>query len=267
MKMSDLGLTTVELPARIRAPKNLRRDDPFAIRLKNYLDLGRSDLDALRSLIESEMTVKKRRDLVHDGDEFTKFCFVKEGFAARYKLLRNGKRQIVTFVLPGDIIGLPISFFSNATYSVVALTDMKMDICARDAFLALCYRRPKFGLALSWFAVHEAANHAEHIINIGRRTPVERVAHFLLEIHSRLALVGRATESGFNLPITQEMMADALGLSVPHLNRMISRLRADGMITINDRNVEFVDLKATQQLAQFQHIRPIRIPIPDAGVL
>ena len=188
--------------------------------------------------------MKKRRDLVLDGYEFSKLCFVKDGFAARYKLLRNGKRQIVNFVLPGDVVGLPGSFLDRAAYSVIAVTDMKLQVCSLEAFVALCYRRPKFGLALSWLAVQEAANCAEHIIDIGRRTPIERLAHLLLEIHSRLAMVGCAEEAVLDLPFTQEMMSDALGLSVPHLNRMLTRLRSEGMIALNDRRVEFLDLKA-----------------------
>ena len=129
-----------------------------------------------------------------DGYEFSKLCFVKEGFAARYKLLRNGKRQIVNFVLPGDIVGLPGSFLDRAANSVIAVSDMTLQICSLEAYVALCYRRPKFGLLLSWLAVQEAANYAEHIIDVGRRTPIERLAHLLLEMHSRLSMVGCAAE-------------------------------------------------------------------------
>src|SRR6185312_15851696 len=83
---------------------------PFVARLNAYIRLSGSDLESLWRLIETEMTVKKRRDLVVDGYEYRKLCFVQEGFAARYKLLRNGRRQIVNFVLPGDVVGLPGSF-------------------------------------------------------------------------------------------------------------------------------------------------------------
>jgi CRP-like cAMP-binding protein len=94
--------------------------------------------------------------------------------------------------------------------------------------------------------VQEGANCAERIIDIGRSTPIERLAHLLLEIHSRLAMIGCAEEAVLNLPFTQEMMSDALGLSAPHLNRMLTRLRSEGMIALNDRRVEFIDLKALQ---------------------
>ena len=138
---------------------------------------------------------------------------------------------------------------------------MTLQVCSLEAFVALCYRQPKFGLVLSWLAAQEAANCVERVIDIGRRTPIERLAHFLLEIHSRLAAVGKGEEFAFNLPFTQEMMSDALGLSVPHLNRMLTRLRAEGMVAISDRRVEFTDLPALQLLAQFQPIQPSRIPL------
>lgn len=237
-------------------------DEPFIARLRSFVDLTRSDLDRLFALIECEHPVKKRRELVLDGYVFGKLGFVKEGFAVRYKLLRNGKRQIGSFLLPGDVIGLPGSFLDRAAHSVIAVTDMTLRVCALDAFVNLCCLRPKFALALSWLAAQEAAVYAEHIISIGRRTPTERLAHFLLEIHFRLFAVGRSDDSSFELPFTQEMMSDALGLSVPHLNRTLEQLRTSGLIAIDDRHVFFADMPALAQLAQFQPVNPARIPMP-----
>jgi CRP-like cAMP-binding protein len=95
-------------------------------------------------------------------------------------------------LLPGDLVGIPGSFIERAVYSVSAITDLTMNVCPLDAYVQLCYRRPQFGLALSWIAVQEAATYAEHIIDVGRRTPIERLSHFLLELHARLYAVGRA---------------------------------------------------------------------------
>lgn len=265
--MSDVSLRTVVARESARAIKDIWRDDPFVIRLRNFADLTLPDLQSLRAVIETELTVQKRRDLVLDGYEFCKLCFVKDGFAARYKLLRNGKRQIVNFVLPGDIIGLPGSFLDHAAHSVIAVTAMTLQVCSLEAFVGLCYRRPKFGLVLSWIAAQEAAYHAEHVIDVGRRSPIERLAHLLVEIHSRLAMVDRAEEYAFNLPFTQELMSDALGLSVPHLNRMLTKLRTEGVIAVSGRRVEFVDPKAMQQLTQFQPIHPTRMPLPEDATL
>jgi len=239
---------------------DVRRDDPVVARFRHFTELTASDIESLRAVIEAELTVKKRRDLVLDGYEFSKLCFVKEGFAARYKLLRNGKRQIVNFIVPGDVVGLPGSFLDRAANSVIAVSDMTLQICPLESFVALCCRHPKFALLLSWLAVQEAANYAEHVIDVGRRTPIERLAHFLLELHSRLAIIGRAAPSSFDLPFSQEVMGDALGLSVPHLNRMLAQLRTEGLVALISRRVTFPDLKTIQVRAHFQPLTLARIP-------
>ena len=237
-------------------------ESPFVARLKRLVDLTPADIEALRALMECEAAVSKRRELVVEGYPYNKLSFIKEGVAARYKVLRNGKRQIINVLVPGDVIGLPASVLDRATCSVIALSDMKLETCPIEAFVAACYQRPKFALALSWLAAQEVATYTERVIDIGRRTAVERLAHFLLDIHARLLLAGRASAFGFDLMVSQEVMGDSLGLSVPHVNRMMARLRQEGMIVVTDRHVEFADIRALQQLAHFQPARPSRVPPP-----
>jgi CRP-like cAMP-binding protein len=241
-----------------------RWETPFTTRLKHFVDLTLDDLAALRGLIEYEATVEKRRDLMVDGYPYTKLSFIKDGMAARYKVLRNGKRQIVDVLIPGDVVGLPGSFHDRASFSVIALTDMKIEVCSLDAFVSVCYRRPKFALTLSWLAVEHGMLSSERIVDLGRRTPVERLAHFLLELHGRLLTVGRAEPTAFDLPISQEVMSDTLGLSVPHLNRMLTRLRNERLLALSERRVQFLDIKALEVLAHYQAATLTRIPTPTA---
>ena len=235
---------------------------PFVARLSRLMKLGPADLGGLERIIESEQLVKKRKDLVVIGSEYRNLCFVRDGYAIRYKLLRSGKRQILNVILPGDVIGFPVSFFDRSIYSIVAVSDLIYNICPLDAYARLCYEQPQFGLALSWLAAHEAAIYAEHIVDLGRRTPVERLAHFLLETHARLLEVGRAEQTSFDLPFSQEVMADVLGLSVPHLNRMMQQLRAEKLITSRSRLVELTDMASLQTLAQYQPLGLTPIPMP-----
>jgi CRP-like cAMP-binding protein len=238
---------------------------PFIARLSRYADLDQAGIESLRRLIEADIAVKRRNDLVAEGYEYRKFSFVGEGFAARYRLLRNGKRQVVNVLVPGDVIGLPVSFLERAPYSVIAITDVRLQVCDFDAFIQLCYRQPQCGLVLSWLAVQEAAIYAEHIVDTGRRTPLERLARFLLEIHWRLETVGYATASSFELPFSQEVLGDVLGLSVPHLNRMVAQLRVNGLIAIVERRVELADLPAIRRFCHFQPLDLVRIPPPDSA--
>lgn len=236
------------------------RRHPFVVRLERFLALSDDDLGSLWKLIEADLTVPKRRDLVVDGFEYRKFCFVEDGFAARYKLLHNGKRQIVNLVLPGDVVGLPGSFLEKACYSVITVSEMRLQVCSINDYVSLCYKRPQFALALSWLAVQEAITCAEHAVNTGRRTPAERLAHFLLEIYSRLEAVGHASRSSFDLPFSQEVMSDVLGLSVPHLNRTLAKLRTDGLINVTAHRVDLLDLNALEMLGQFQPLKLTQVP-------
>ncbi len=236
---------------------------PLVTKLSTFMTLSSDDLKSLGNIFEGERSVKKQRDLIVDGAEYRNLCVVRDGYAMRYKLLRNGKRQILSIILPGDVIGFPVSFFERSTYSVVALSDLKINICSLDAYVGLCFERPQFGLALSWLAVKEAAIYAERIVDIGRRTPVERLVHFLLELHSRLLTIGLADKTSFNLPISQEVMADALGLSVPHLNRVMQHLRKEKLISNRARLVEFSDMSSLQTLAHYQPLVFARIPVPE----
>jgi CRP-like cAMP-binding protein len=226
--------------------------NPFITRLSRLVKLSADDLGRLDHIVQGEHLVKKRNDLIVDGDEYRNLCFVKDGHAIRYKLLSNGKRQILNVILPGDVIGFPVSFFDRSMYSVVTVSDLTFSLCPLEAYAQLCYQLPQFGLILSWLAAQEAAIYAEHIVDIGRRTPLERLAHFLLEMHSRLLAVGRAQETSFDLPFSQEIIADVLGLSVPHLNRVMQQLRAQRLIESRLRLVNLVDATGLRKLAHYQ---------------
>jgi CRP-like cAMP-binding protein len=227
-------------------------EHPFVTRLSRLMKLGATDLRSLGRIVDSERLVRKRQDLVVIGNEYRNLCFVNDGYAIRYKLLRSGKRQILNVILPGDVIGFPVSFFDRSIYSVVAISDLRYNMCSLESYVQLCYEQPQFGLALSWLAAQEAAIYAEHIVDLGRRTPIERLTHFLLEIHARLQAVGLAETTRFNLPFSQEVMADVLGLSVPHLNRVMQKLRAERLIITHGRLIELTDMPSLQTLSQYQ---------------
>jgi CRP-like cAMP-binding protein len=110
---------------------------PFVVRLLKYVELTPADLKSLDAIIDGELSIRRRRDLIVDGYEYRKLCFVKDGYAVRYKLLRNGKRQILNVVLPGDVVGMPGSFYERAVYSVTAVTDLRMNVCSLEAYVQL----------------------------------------------------------------------------------------------------------------------------------
>jgi CRP-like cAMP-binding protein len=225
---------------------------PWIVRLSRYVELADADINAILSILEGQRQIRKRANIVIEGYKYKKFCFIEAGMASRYKLLHNGKRQILDVLLPGDIIGFPTSFYDRANISVVALTNMSLQVCSFEAFMKACFQKPLLTMALLWLAVEETAIYAERIIDTGRRSAFERVAHFFLELHLRLERVSNATGRTFELPLSQEVIGDVLGLSAPHVNRVLRRLRLDGLITIDGHTVTLNDLEALEIMAQFE---------------
>ena len=120
-----------------------------------------------------------------------------------------------------------------------------------DAFTALCLERANIATALLWFAAREAAIYAEHVIDTGRREPLERLAHFLLEMLTRLQAVGCASENSFEMPLSQEGIGDVVGLSAPHVNRMLAELKSEGLIAMNKHEVKIWTWRRCKFLGNF----------------
>ena len=157
--------------AAVVAHKNIAgplEQHPWVAGLSRYIELADADIDAIRNILEGQRQVRKRTDIVVQGYKYGSFLgFVEAGMAARYKLLHNGKRQILGVILPGDLIGFPASFYDRANFSVVAITDMSIQVCSFEAFLQACCQRPLLTMALLWLAVEETATYADHIIDTG----------------------------------------------------------------------------------------------------
>lgn len=244
-----------------KVTENPVKDHPFVIKLNRSTPLDDDDLSALARLLERKVVVKKTKDIVVEGYEYKALHIVERGFAIRYKLLHNGKRQIVNIILPGDIIGFPACFYTYAVFSVTAVDRMDLHHVPLDAFADLCLKRANIATALLWFAAREAAIYAEHVTNAGRREPLERLAHFLLEMLTRLRAVGCASGNSFEMPLSQESIGDVVGLSAPHVNRLLAELKSEGLIATNRHEVKILDMAALQILGEFHPAYLVGSPI------
>ena len=231
--------------------------NPLITRLCGYAPLSAEEIAGIEAAFGRRFVLKKRRDVILEGYGCHRLHVSVSGFAARYKLLANGKRQVIRIILPGDIIGMPSAFFRSSPYSVTALSDMTVQVMQLDAFLALCRRMPALAIAMLWFSQHELATYADHIIDVGRRSPLERIAHFVLGMHARLRARGCAEVHSFELPLSQEIIGDLLGLSAPHVNRMLRQLKAERLISVDCRRVTIDDPEGLQMLAQFEPLSPM----------
>jgi CRP-like cAMP-binding protein len=223
---------------------------PFVLRLRHFApDLDFSEAVKLWDAVEEDLRIPARRDIVIQGWTSTKCWVVESGFAMRYHLLHDGRRQVLSIVTPGDVFGLAETALEAAPRSVCSLSETKIQRFNRQRFFEICSLSPRLSMAIMCFLVHQLGLYYERLTELGRQSPLERVAHFLLRFHSRVLAVGCASESVFDLPLSQEIIGDLLGLSGPHVNRMFHRLRSEGLIRTYRRRIEFVDIEGLHRLS------------------
>ena len=198
---------------------------PLVEKLGAYLESSSAEVEFLRNLHGQRRQIKRHREIVVAGHRYDQLFILCSGIVSRYKVLADGKRQILSLGLPGDFIGSPSCLFEVAVNSVSSLTDVVVCPVPFGNLFDLFVRFPRVGTALFWSTACETAMYAEHLVDIGRRSAYERLAHLILELLVRLRAAGLADELSYTLPLTQELMADVLGRSGPHINRMIRCLR------------------------------------------
>jgi CRP-like cAMP-binding protein len=174
----------------------------------------------------------------------------------------NGTRQIVDFQIPGDFLGLRSALFRTADHNIEPVTRVEASVVIVADLLEAFGRTPRLATAVLWAASRDEAMVVEHLVGLGRRNAAERTAHYLLEFGARLKLVGLGTHAGYDCPLSQHMLADALGLSAVHLNRVLRQLRELGLLTFQKGHVTIDNLAGLTALADFDiayldHTKPI----------
>lgn len=185
--------------------------------------------------------IHKNKDVVVAGRHYGAFYLNHDGWLFRYKILHNGDRQIVDFILPGQLFGLQACFFRASLYSIAAVTPASVSALPFDVIDDVFDKNPQLAKALFWSAVCEAAIVGEHLIDTARRSAYERVSHLLLELFVRLKSTGQTDGQSFTMPLTQELMGDALGLTAVHVNRTLRALREDRLVEIRNKCVTILD--------------------------
>ncbi len=235
---------------------------PLVEKLRPYLALTPAEVEFLGDLHEPKRKLARHRDIIMAGRRHDQLFILCSGVVSRYKVLPDGKRQVLNLGLPGDFIGFPSCLFDAAVNSVTCVTEVELSPVPFGKLISLFTRFPRVGTALFCHAACDAAIYGEHLVDLGRRSAYARLAHLLLELLVRLRAVGLADQLSYSLPLTQELMADVLGLSVPHVNRMIRCLREEGLATIGDRRVVIHDLASLSVLAGFEERYLTPRPIP-----
>ena len=220
-----------------------------------------SDAIALLDLKAGNRSFRPGQEIVSEGRRCNSVFLILEGFAIRYRILRDGQRQILNFLLPGDFAGVTNCHFGTAIFSTKTLTHATVAPIPLAKLMSLFDTHPQLAARLFWlFAVGDAVV-AEHLIAVGRRPATERIAHLLLELLTRLQAVGLADERSFRLPLTQEVISDVLGLSIPYVNRVLQQLRAASLVRISGHLVVVENIEELSALADFEqtYLKPLSI--------
>ncbi|WP_262273537.1 Crp/Fnr family transcriptional regulator [Microvirga yunnanensis] len=225
--------------------------NPLLWKLDSIADLSDEEKRAVLDLPMNVKIFEADSDIVRDGDRPSECCLVLSGFICRYKILSDGKRQIMGFYIPGDIPDLQSLHLKVMDNSIGALATSSIALIPHESLRALLERHPGLGAVLWRDTLIDAAMFRAWMIGIGRRSAYQRIAHLLCELQMRLRAVGLAGEHGYDLPVTQNELGDALGLSTVHVNRVLQDLRSEGLIVLRGGTLHIPDWEALQAAGDF----------------
>ena len=247
---------------------------PLARKLGCFLRLNSSEASYLGELQHHPLSLKQGTEFVHEGEGDQRAFILISGWGCCYKLLPEGSRQIISFPLPGDIVGLSSLLLPTADQSCTALTDVAASCVDAKHMMRLFTEFPRLAAAILGTTVQDQAILVDHLVDIGRRRATQRVAHFFLELSQRLQWVGLGSETEYECPLTQQDLADALGLSQIHVNRVLRHLREQGILTLQLHMVNIHSLAGLKPLAGYDdacirfgfgpEIDSQRVPRPEA---
>jgi CRP-like cAMP-binding protein len=195
--------------------------------------------------------IAARTDIIHEGDDPRAVNVILDGWACRYRQFANGRRQIVSLLLPGDPCDPHVFLLDEMDHTIGAITPVLLGQIPGTVLQALTARSPTLDLAFHREALATAAVQREWTVSLGSRTGIERLAHLFCELHARLAAVGLAEGRTCPMPITQNDLGDAMGQTSVHINRTLQELRGMGLITLRGRRLTIHDPAALARLAHF----------------
>jgi CRP-like cAMP-binding protein len=226
--------------------------NPLTRRLEEYTPLTDADRAELALLTSQPThTIAARRELIREGDAPRCLYLIMEGWACHHRTLRDGRRQIVDFAIPGDICDLNLFILDRMDHSIGALTKLKVAEIGREVLHRIVTNSPNITTALWWQELVSKSIHREWIVNVGQRTALERIAHLCCEMFLRLETVGLTDGRSCDFPPTQMDLADATGLTSVHVNRTLQELRRLELIILQGKKLTIPDMLALQNAGLF----------------
>jgi CRP-like cAMP-binding protein len=231
--------------------------DPVAAalvkRLRIFDIVSDEDVAAIHALPVSVRDYPAGRAIARDGEPATDCCLIIEGFAIRSKTIKEGKRQILSIHIPGEIPDLMGLFLHVMDHDLTTLTACKVGLIGHEALRQLHRRRPALAEMFWRDTLIDAAMFREWIVNVGQRPAPARLAHVMMELRERLRVIGRVDGHSFEMPLTQEEIGDALGITAVHVNRVIRELREEGIVELHRGRVTVLDEARFLERADFDN--------------
>jgi CRP-like cAMP-binding protein len=227
-----------------------RAGNPLVAKLLQFTSLSDEDVRVLEALCSSEKRFKGGVDILAEGDALRSTFIVTRGMACRYRLLSDGRRQVLTFFTPGDLVGLHAFLLGSIDHFIGTIGPTRLVEIDRDTVIEMVTHHPRIRAALWWSARQEDAMLRERIVALGRRNARERVAYLLCELVWRQRAIGTSEGHAIRLPLTQTDLADALGLTPIYVNRILQAFRREQLITLRHRRLTLCDVARLQTISE-----------------
>ncbi len=223
----------------------------FIDKLSSFSQLEHDDVVRLAGATSQPQTYAQRQDLIREGDRPGHVFVILDGWACRYKILPSGTRQILAFLMPGDCCDLHVGLLEEMDHCIQTITPALVATISRVEMDAIMSQNPKIAKALYIAQLVDEGTMRAWITSMGRRTSIERVAHLMCELYLRARNIGLAFEPEFALPLSQTLLADSLGMTAVHLNRVLKELRLSGDMTLQRGSLLISDDAKLVQIAGF----------------
>jgi len=225
--------------------------DAFTNRLGQYVSTARDVAALVRGLNPTQQNFEAGTDIIRAGDSTGTLFVIQSGWAIRYREIDDGRRQILNFMLPGDIFDLQALGDLEADHSVAALDDVEVTVFGARDFLDVLKQSGPVATAFWWSAVQEESILREQIVRIGQLSAKERIGHLLLELQRRLSIVLGVETLSLRLPVTRSDIGDALGLTPVHVSRTISGMKRMGLIEEDRSSLRIINRDKLREMSKF----------------
>ena len=224
---------------------------PLATRLARYFQLDEQDVLRLEQVDYEQVAFEAGDSILRRNDRMNHLLLMVSGWAVRCRYTQSGARQIIHILLPGDLITPDVFVIRRSDHAISALTDTVIRQIEPRDMRELFNSCPSMAAAFWWASEQEDGILREHIVRLGRRSAAQRILHLFLELHRRLLLVDHATEDTFLLPLTQNDIADVLGLSSVHVNRTLRQLEKQELINYEGSVIQIPSREALAAMCDF----------------